>query len=526
MRKNNHVTGRELDYSKEQRIVSTTDLKGKLTYVNSDFIDIAGYAEEELINHGHNIVRHPDMPPAAFADLWKTIKAGKSWMGVVNNRCKNGDNYWVDAFVTPMMENNKVIGYQSVRLKPEKSLVAKAEAFYKTLWKPASAWAKLKKLLSFNLAGKISLVSFGATLMGLLTLLSMGHTLDGTLLTALAVMAGSGMALSQWVARPWQQAARDAKAIFDNDVALKVYTDRSDELGQLQLVIKMQQSELETVVWRISDASSNLEKTSHSASRATEQTTSSLHQQSREVEQVATAMNEMTATVKEVAHNAQATFTSTEQAATEVTQGKQIVTNTIEGIGQLNAEVEKAVGVIDTLSDNTQQIGTVVDEIKSIADQTNLLALNAAIEAARAGELGRGFAVVAAEVRALAGRTQASTEEIQTMVETFRESANDAVIVMQRGQELAQQSSNQAEMAGTSLESISNAVYTISDMNRQIATAAEEQTAVSEEINRNVINIDTATTSILEASETSHEANNVLTSSTIRLTAMASQFGS
>lgn len=128
--KNYPVTGKERDYSPDIRIISTTDLKGILTYSNDDFKQVSGFTEEELVGKNHNVVRHPDMPPAAFADLWTTVKAKKPWMGIVKNRCKNGDHYWVNAYVTPLFENNEICGYQSVRTKPQKDQIERAERFY------------------------------------------------------------------------------------------------------------------------------------------------------------------------------------------------------------------------------------------------------------------------------------------------------------------------------------------------------------------------------------------------------------
>ena len=218
-----------------------------------------------------------------------------------------------------------------------------------------------------------------------------------------------------------------------------------------------------------------------------------VQQQQSEVDQVATAMNEMSATVQEVARNAAVAAEAARKANGEATTGKQVVSQTVNAINEVAAEVEAATTVIHQLNADSNQIGTVLDVIRGIAEQTNLLALNAAIEAARAGDQGRGFAVVADEVRTLATRTQESTREIQKMIEGLQVGTRNAVQVMEQGRSKAQASVQQAAGAGESLSSITGVVGTISDMNAQIASAAEQQGAVAEEINRNIVNISQVT---------------------------------
>jgi len=211
--------------------------------------------------------------------------------------------------------------------------------------------------------------------------------------------------------------------------------------------------------------------------------------QQSEIDQIATAINEMTATVQEVARSATDAASAAAQADDEANNGKNVVAQTVSSIETLAKNVESAADVIGTLEVDTTEIGGVLDVIKSIADQTNLLALNAAIEAARAGEQGRGFAVVADEVRTLASRTQESTEEINNMIGKLQSGAKNAVAVMEEGREQARTGVEQASLAGQSLNEITQSVSTINDMNTQIASAAEEQSKVAEEINRNVVNI-------------------------------------
>ena len=530
MKKNLPVTDVNNDYAASQRIVSTTDTKGRITYVNEDFLSISGFDRDELMGKAHNIVRHPDMPPAAYQNLWDTIKTGKPWMGIVKNRCKNGDHYWVDAFVTPMYENNEIIGYQSVRSKPSQKHIDSAEKLYKQLMGGKSSIISKIKTIKYGLMGKIVLsgvvtVALGSLIYYLMSgLTNMSHNIVFSI--ACMTMLVSHYSLAKTVAKPWQKAAKEASEIFDNAVAQQVYTERPDELGKLQLAIHMQKLKLETVIWRINDASGHLKNSVEASMVTVSETEQNMNEQNREIEHLATAMNEMTATVHEIAQNTNSTADATQHADDQVIQGKDVVQETIQHINGLANEVENAVVGINTLAQDSKQIGTIVEVITDIAEQTNLLALNAAIEAARAGEQGRGFAVVADEVRTLASRTQSATQEIQSMISKLQSSADSAVKVMENGQDTATRAVDKAGTAGESLDSITNAVNTITQMTTQIATAAEEQSAVSEEINRNVIHINELSELTLGGSQMITSTSNEVDREVIRLEHMVKQFGS
>ena len=280
--------------------------------------------------------------------------------------------------------------------------------------------------------------------------------------------------------------------------------DGIDKLGKLfnQLLEKFH-----TTISQVSVAATKLAIAAPQVSSITRTTTDDIIKQQRETDQAATAMNEMTATVQEVAQNASTAADAAENAESESNIGKQVVNSTIQSINSLASEIDNAHTVIIKLQTDSEQIGTVLDVIRSIAEQTNLLALNAAIEAARAGEQGRGFAVVADEVRTLASRTQQSTQEIQKMIEQLQQGSNNAVEVMESSKQRAQQSVEQASKAGTALDNINRSVISINEMNNHIATSANQQSQVASEMDLSLVNISQV------ARTTADSAQNTLTQS-------------
>lgn len=306
--------------------------------------------------------------------------------------------------------------------------------------------------------------------------------------TGIVIVLGALLAwlLTRMITRPINEAVDVATRVASGDLRMQVTSNRGDELGKLLTALGIMVSGLRDVVQGINTGATNIASSAEELSTVTDQTSAGVTQQKDQTDQVATAMNEMVATVNEVARSAEDAFTAAGHASEKAASGERAVDETLSYVSKLNTEVEQSMARIRGLQTDTQNIGSVLDVIKSVAEQTNLLALNAAIEAARAGEQGRGFAVVADEVRSLAQRTQTSASEIETLITNLVTSAEASVKTMEAGTTLAGRTLDSARSTGETIKEISKAVEEIKQFNSQIATAAEQQTSVAEDINQNV----------------------------------------
>jgi len=517
------------------------------------------------------------------------VKTGKPWRGIVKNRCKNGDHYWVDAYVTPVYEEGRVVGYQSVRSKPQRAQVTAAERLYQKLnqsqverlkkpWRVADLPIDGKALAAFMALGMLALLIGVAALMGLHDKEAQFHSWVGDIeartqrveeiwrqqqgqgplaaqmnaeLEQLAVevrgqhaavepatygviAAAMGLALMlalwlSWLNRrmftvPLLRAMVTTKAIASGDLTQRVEVHNNDELGQVLQAVKMMQARLQTLIGRIAESTGMLAANASEVATVAQQSSVSMSQQRSETDMVATAMNEMSSAVQEVALHAERAAGAASEASDAVGEGRAVVAEVVSQINDLAREVEAAGTAMARLEEKSEKIGSILDVIRGIAEQTNLLALNAAIEAARAGEQGRGFAVVADEVRTLAQRTQQSTREIQQMIEGLQGEARDAAGLMRRGRGQAQGSVEQVARAAAALGTISDKIHLINDLNTQIATAAEQQTTVSEEINRNLSGIATAALQTSEGAERTALCCEELEQRSAQLSQLVAQF--
>lgn len=475
---------KERSFSDSEVLLSTTDLNSYIKYANDSFCAVAEYSLEELKGAPHNKVRHPDMPKAAFKDLWATIKTGKSWMGPVKNRCKGGDYYWVNAFVTPIRnEQGKIVEYQSVRTVLDSKVKQRAEKAYPKLDSEAYAKSITTKL---DMTIWVQLLLLVTTVLFLISTFYQVYSVINSLLFVKLLVAN---VIFYFWRNQYKELVAESTKIFDNPLMSYLYSGTRDKIGCIVLALKMRKAEMRAVVGRVNDDSVNITATAQSSSKLGGDVASILASQKVETEQVASAIHQMSATVNDIAKIVSKAAEASQNGLGVSSRGQQTVLESAKSIQELSKQLSEVDTAIGRLIDGTRSIEVVLNEISSIADQTNLLALNAAIEAARAGEQGRGFAVVAEEVRALAMRTQQSTVQVGKLTSKLRDESDFVINSMNKGRSLSSDCVAFAESTSNALAELDEEMLALAELNTQVAAAVEEQSVVAEQINRSITEI-------------------------------------
>lgn len=509
MKINLPVTQNEYPFPKGKYIVSKTDLKGLVTYGNDTFFEVSGFSPEELIGKNHNIVRHPDMPPSAFAWLWNTIKDGRPWTGVVKNRRKNGDHYWVNTLVVPVRKNDQTIGYMSVRSEPTRAQIAGAEPLYKALNASGasipepSSWQRIslrRKLIGLAVA-MILLQCLGG-LVGLFheSLGLSSGVINGLLQAfgALSIVVGVTLVIIQDKALTiLNQITQRLDHISQGDLTDEIPIHRLDELGKLNDGLLTMQTHLKVMMAEIAGMAGTVGENAKELSHEMDGVYQQSEQQSTAVINIASTMEEVSASVRLVADSALAAADAVNESSDGLRQVTAQMQESRAASQAVVSTVSEASNTMLNLFKSIQQIGTITQGIHEIAEQTNLLALNAAIEAARAGEMGRGFAVVADEVRKLAERSRSQTDEIGRTVQAIQTATQIAVGSMDAAGEQVKKTDAQMDHTEEGLLKSAERGERISDMARHIANASGEQSKASEEVTHNTSKIAAAIESSL-----------------------------
>ncbi|QKO22570.1 methyl-accepting chemotaxis protein [Rhodoferax sp. BAB1] len=483
MRKNLPVSQNGYDFPSDQTLISVTDLKGRMTYCNTNFIAVSGYTREELMGQPHNMVRHPDMPEEAFRDLWATIQGGLPWSALVKNRRKNGDYYWVRANATPMRKGSQIVGFLSVRTKPGAQEIQACEALYATMRAEAEAgrlvhrlqrgvlirddlFGRVGRWLRPGLRSQLVLLSLWAALGPFVCAqLDAPHWVTAVV-AAFTVISGSWMAM-RLTLRPLKEVVDLANLVASGDLTSFITVNGKDEIGQLQLALAQLVVSVRTVVRDVRHEVANLRGASQEIAAGNQDMSTRTEAQATNLEQTASSMEEINGTT---------------QQTTQLARDGALVARETSTVAHRSHEAVLAVAqTMQEISDSSRRIGDIIQVIEGVAFQTNILALNAAVEAARAGEQGRGFAVVAAEVRALAQRTTSAAKEIRTLIEESRERVDAGTTRTADARARMDEAMASVEKVASVLENISHATTEQSVGVAKVSTAVVEMDGITQQ---------------------------------------------
>jgi aerotaxis receptor len=486
MKINLPVTQQEYDYPGREMLVSTTDTRGYITHCNHAFVAVSGYTADELTGQNHNMVRHPDMPPEAFKDLWTTVGRGKPWTGLVKNRRKDGDHYWVVANVTPIMEGRKPVAYMSVRTKPTREQIRSAEALYARMNREREAGRRTVAVVGGHvrrlgwrgwLQAHQRLDSTHHLALALLLMIVVGmlpqamefdNAWQELAAHTIALMVGAAGILAwfrQKLARAVEEANRFAGDMASCNLTTEIENRYPEPLRSLIRNLQQVQVNLRAVIGDVRAEVEGFSQSAREIAAGSIDLSARTESQASSLEQTAASMEELASTVRQTADNANLVAEQTTRSSATAVQGQQAIRSVSESMG--------------AIEQSSRKVSEIITVIESIAFQTNILALNAAVEAARAGEQGRGFAVVASEVRGLAQRSANAAKEIRDLI-------GASVDEVARG-------ARQMHEASSIVDDVASEVRKVTDLVSEIRAATQEQSQGISQVNEAVVQLDNVT---------------------------------
>lgn len=503
MRNNQPVSGREFVFPQGKTVISYTNLKGQITRANESFIELSGFSRDELVGQPHNLVRHPDMPAEAFRDMWDTLTKGRPWSGLVKNRRKNGDHYWVRAYASPLADGT---GHVSVRVAASRQEINSAEQLYALMrgdksikldeGQPVSSKALAKayrQIANISITSRLLILTANGILGFILAIAAIQYGLNATSIILISALASTALLIQAWtvinkINRGLNESRLAAESIASGNLMKKLPAVSKDELGNLNAALSVMRNNLHELIANVREGITSLNQSSGSVSVSAHKSSEVSEMQSEAASGMASAMEELSVSIDQVSEHAKNAHRVSQLSSEKAFEGGRVIHNAATEMENIATSVNQVAEKIHGLEIFSKQISGIAETIRDIADQTNLLALNAAIEAARAGEQGRGFAVVADEVRKLAERTANSTKEISGMIDKIQRGTYDAVREMEisvtkvsEGVELARQAGDSvsgireaAENAAREVDDITHAIHEQSMAARDIAKRIEQ----------------------------------------------------
>ena len=517
MRNNQPVNDREYVVGPDCIIISRTDDKGVITYINDDFIEVSGFSQDELIGQPHNIVRHPDMPAEAFRDMWATLKQGKPWGAIVKNRRKDGSYYWIKAMATPLSSG----GNMSVRTKATPDQIRAATALYAQMRRDPSVLLErgevrggalkrfVRRINDIDLSKRLWMSTLASIAVVSLSLWLGLQAVSAVPVAALtpdvasrladlhqAMLVIGGLTLLAWPPfawliirefnRPVRAAIEAARRMASMDLSVPIPVHGDDEIGQLLSQLAVMRNHFQEMAALLRQSTVKLDVMAHGLAESSQASASAASDQADVATNMAASVEELSVSIDHVTEFASEAESVSRASGSASLDGGGVIQRAADEMSHIAETVNGSATAIRELESYSVEISSIVNVIKEIADQTNLLALNAAIEAARAGEQGRGFAVVADEVRKLAERTALSTKQIGGMIEKVQSSSRHAVSEMENSVQQVEAGVDLARQAEQSIGTIQVSSSQVADAVNEISLAIKEQSSAAREIAQNV----------------------------------------